>query len=120
MYTYQSPGLIWPIKRLGVGLPGSTIPYTLHVFNTTQLTDTFDVSASGSEWPTTIPGEVGPIAPAESAAIEVDVTIPATVTLGSKDTVTITATSQGDSNITGSATLTTFAGQVVFMPLIEK
>ena len=120
IYTYPSPGLIWPIERLGVGLPGSTIPYTLQVLNTTQLTDTFDVSVSGYDWPTILPGAVGPLAPAESAALDVEVTIPATVDLGSRDTVTITVTLQGDSSITGSAALTTFAGHVYFMPLIEK
>jgi hypothetical protein len=119
-YTYQSPGVIWPIKRLGVGLPGSTIPYTLQVLNTTQLTDTLDVSVSGYDWPTILPSTVGPLAPAESAALNVSVTIPATVTLGSTDTVTITVTSQEDSSRTGSAILTTFAGHVFFMPLIEK
>jgi hypothetical protein len=40
--------------------------------------------------------------------------------LGSTDTATITVTLQGDSSNTGSAVLTTYAGLVVFMPLIAK
>ena len=45
---------------------------------------------------------------------------PTIVMLGSTDTATITVTLQGDSSNTGSAVLTTYAGLVVFMPLIAK
>jgi hypothetical protein len=124
MYAYRvepySKTSLWPIENWGYGLPGSTITYTLQVLNTTQLTDTFDVAASGHDWPTITPSVVGPLAPAESAALGISASVPATVALGSEDTVTITVTLQGDSSKTGSAKLTTFAGHVFFMPVIEK
>jgi len=119
IYTIRY-GAIWPLDSWGYGLPGSTITYTLQVLNTTQFTDTYDVAVSNYVWLTEVLESAGPLAPAESAALEVSVRVPATVTLGSEDTVTITVTLQGDSSKTGSATLTTFAGYVVLIPVIVK
>jgi len=119
LYTFDQ-GFVWPSENWGYGLPGLSITYTLHVLNKNPFTDTFKVATSGSDWLTSIPGMVGPLAPAESAVLDVLVTIPATVTLGSTDTLTITVTSQSDQTKTGSVTLTTFAGYVVFIPQIAK
>ena len=111
---------LWPLENWEYGLPGSNINYSFQGTNRGQVTDTFSIVASGFDWPTVAPTTVGPLAAAESATMDIQVTIPATVTLGFTDMVTITVTSQEDSSKTGRANLTTFAGHVFFMPMVGK
>jgi hypothetical protein len=112
--------LVRPDENWGYGLPGATIIHTLQVMNTTQFTDTFDLAGSAFTWPTTIPETVGPVPSGETAKFETQVTIPATTTLGSSETATITITSQNDPSITGTATLTTYAAITTYLPLVHR
>jgi hypothetical protein len=112
--------LIQPVENWAYGLPGSIIKHTLQVMNSTQFTDTFDLSKSTFTWPTTMPGTVGPVPPSETARFDLQVTIPPTATLGSSDTATIILTSQNDPSVTASANLTTYAAITTYLPLVSK
>ena len=111
---------ILPQKLWGNGLPGNTITYNLQLINTGQLTDTFEVTSSDHIWPTTSPAAVGPLVPGETAPLDIQVSIPPTVTLGSSDSATMTIISQGDKTEFRKAELVTFSGYVRFLPLVEK
>jgi uncharacterized membrane protein len=91
------------------GPPASTVTYQVTVMNTSNgPTDSFDLAVSGNVWTTTFSAaEVGPLAPGESATIDVVVEIPADAAPGETDAAVVTATSQGDAAVSDAATLTT-------------
>ena len=62
-----------------------------------------------AEWETSAPASLGPLDPGESAALPVQVTIPAGVEDGEQSVATLTATSVGDPAVSDSAVLTTTA-----------
>jgi uncharacterized repeat protein (TIGR01451 family) len=104
-----------------VGSPGSTVEYTLSLTNTGDLTDTFSIAVGDSEWDVHLPETEFTLEIGESAEVIVHVDIPAETADGATDSVTITATSQGDNSLSASAVLTTTAGWYqYFMPLISK
>lgn len=96
------------------------------VTNTGNTTATFDVTVSGYTWPTTAPVTVGPLWAGASANVDVIVGIPTDAAGGAIDTAFITATSQGNSAKSATATLTTVAAALEplpydwFLPLIVK
>ncbi len=90
---------------------GSTVTYTVHVTNTGNFTDTFDMSLAGNDWTTTAPMSVM-LGAGETAMAYVTVEIPADAADGDSDMVTITATSQGDDSVMASVMLTTTASEV--------
>jgi hypothetical protein len=105
------------------GTPGSVVTYTLTVTNTGGMADTFDLAASGNTWTSVVTTPVGPLAPGASGTAYVAVSIPANAADGDSDSVTITATSQGDSTVSDTAALTTNAhisGYNIYLPLIMK
>ena len=122
--------LVKPIPRYGLaiapstdaqtGSPGRTVTYTLQVTNTGNVSDTLDVAASGHTWPTSVPTPLGPLAAGTSARTVVTVSIPTSAMLAEVDVATITITSWGDDTKWVTATLTTSARPVLFLPLIIR
>ena len=103
--------------------PGSVVTYTLTVTNTGNVSDTFDLTASGNAWGSAVTTPVGPLSPGTSGHVYVAVSIPANAADGDFDTVMVTATSRGDNTKSDSAVLTTTAqivGHDIYLPLIMK
>jgi hypothetical protein len=84
-----------------------TITYTLSILNTGSMADTFDLTAIGQTWTTNLSTSLVSLAASASAVFHATVVIPPDAGDQETDTVTITATSQGDSSKTDSAVLTT-------------
>lgn len=93
---------------------GWSVTYGLQVFNTGSITDTYTISLGSSAWTTTAPSVTQPVAPGESAIVNVMVEIPSGVPDGSQDTVVVKVRSSGDNILQASVTLTTLA-QVYYM-----
>ncbi len=83
------------------------VTYTLTITNNGSVADSFDLTAAGQSWTSTLSAAVLNLAPAASTTFTVDVAIPPGAADQATDGVTITATSQGDSSKTDSALLTT-------------
>ncbi len=94
------------------GNPGTDVTYTLHVMNTGNVQDTYDLTKSGGSWSTTGPTTPITVGAGNTVDASVKVSIPAGALAGDSDAVTITATSQADGSKTDSLTLTTTAGTV--------
>ncbi|NIQ10234.1 MAG: hypothetical protein GWO23_11425, partial [Gammaproteobacteria bacterium] len=89
------------------GSPGDILTYTVTVANTGDYTDTFTIDLSGNSWPTTASTlSVGPLGAGQDADIEVYVTVGA----NGSDTVTVTAISGLDNNVSGSVDLNSTVG----------
>jgi PKD repeat protein len=93
------------------GKPGETVLYSLALTNTGNTPDTFLITTtvSGGQWDTSAPASVGPLNPGESAALPVQVIIPANVENGDQSLANVTATSAGESSTSASSVLTTTA-----------
>lgn len=108
------------------GTPATTMLYPLMVTNAGNITDTFMLSFSGHQWPTTLPTTVGPLAPGASATLTVAVTIPAGTTAEGTDTVVVTITAQRDPTKSTTVSLTTTAQAApiptyqLFLPVLMK
>jgi uncharacterized repeat protein (TIGR01451 family) len=91
--------------------PGEVVTYTLTIYNTGNLTDTYNIAGgvSGEAWATNWPSSVGPVAGGSSAQVDVTVQISSTAQSGDTSTATIVATSQGDSSKSATSVLTTTA-----------
>jgi uncharacterized repeat protein (TIGR01451 family) len=87
--------------------PGKTVTYTLALYNTGNVTDTYAITGavSGQAWPTSWPATVGPLAAGGSAPVVVTVQIPPAASGWSQ--AVITATSQGDRSKKDTSVLTT-------------
>lgn len=104
-------------------LPGTTVTYAHTVTNHSNITDTLDLTALSSRgWVTGITDSGGaPITsltiPARgSRTVYVKVTVPAGATNGTTDITTLTARSQDDPSVSGSATDTTRVGAITVTP----
>ncbi|MCA9980722.1 MAG: carboxypeptidase regulatory-like domain-containing protein, partial [Anaerolineales bacterium] len=106
-------------------LAGETVTYTVHITNTGDLTDTFDISLSGQTWDTTAPVSIT-LAAGEHATFDVTVMIPTDAMADDNDSVLVTAKSQTDDTIMGGTTLTTTATEApvtefnLYLPLITR
>jgi len=98
-----------PFTASRSGLPGATVTYPFTVTNAGQETDTFTVTLAGNGWTASAPQTIGPLASGASAALLVDVTVPADAACGAADTLTLTVRSQGNPNRAATATATTSA-----------
>ena len=98
-----------PAVAMGQAHPGQTVSYTLQLTNTGNVSDTFDLVASGNTWTTTVPSSVGPVTPGSRTDLTVTVNIPATAVGGATNTAIVTATSRADHTRSATATLTTTA-----------
>ncbi len=95
-----------PATSEGSGDPGAQVAYVLHLTNSGNTTDTFDLNST-SLWTVTLPASVGPLQPGDSMDISVYVDVPLDAVPGDFDTATISAVSQGNSSATASSTVTT-------------
>lgn len=103
-----------------LGEPGEAVTHTLHVTNTGNLPDTFDLDASGHAWPVAVPALVGPLGVGARATVVATVTIPSGAVGGATDAVTITFTSQGDGATWAAVPLTTGVKPRLFLPLVLR
>jgi len=101
---------LWAWPDVGGGTSGETITYTMGLGNYVGFDDSFTLSLAGNSWPTALSiSNTGVLYAGEGAPFEVYVTIPADAPLGASDSVTVTATSDTDSNWYNSVALTTFS-----------
>ena len=100
---------VTPAADAASGDPGASVYYTLTVSNLANITDTFDIAASGNTWQVNLPASVGPLAVGEQAQVIVQVEVAAEALTGETDAASVTFTSQGDNAASQSALLTTSA-----------
>ncbi len=109
-----------PTLDVRLGIPGSTVTYTLRLTNTGNCTDTFTVTISAS-WPVETPATVGPLEPGEAATVPVTVTIPIGTRNGDSDAAIVSFTSQHNPLVRGSSTLTTTVqAWQIYLPITFK
>jgi len=90
------------------GAPGDTVVYTVTIDNTGSVEDTYDLAVTGV-WPST-PSITSLTIPAgQSDVFNVSVEIPIDAVPGDSDVATVTATSQGNPNVSATTELTTTA-----------
>lgn len=108
-----------PVAATRSGAPGAVVTYTLRVTNTGDVSDTFQVSAGGHHWTTTVdPAAVGPLAAGGGGDVVVGVAVPVSAVVGTTDVVTVTVASRGDPGVAATVSLTTTArGYEVFLPV---
>jgi uncharacterized membrane protein len=99
------------------GDPGTTVVYTLTLSNQGNITDTFEMGAAGNLWEVQLPFTQTTLGIGESVEVIVQVAIPPEAQAGEQDSVTLTATSQGDPAQTASAELITTAKAVYAVQL---
>jgi hypothetical protein len=64
------------------GRYGSTVTYTVQITNRSGITNTFDLSHTGNQWPTSVtPSQVSGIGPDASSPVTITVSVPADATL---------------------------------------
>jgi hypothetical protein len=106
------------------GEPGETVMYMMHITNTGNVEDTFNLTLGAHDWTTTLPdGSSVTLDPGASATVMVHVEIPADADDGEMDTVMLTATSTNDPGLSDSANLTTTAvveETILYLPIIFK
>ena len=90
------------------GAPGETVVYTVTINNTGTVDDTYDLAVAGI-W-TSTPSVTSIAIPAGGSDVfNVSVDIPGDALPGDSDIATVTATSQGDPNVSATTELTTTA-----------
>jgi hypothetical protein len=108
------------------GSVGTTVDYAVAITNIGNGPDTFNLTLAGDTWPTTVAPTSVSLNPGESAQLTVSVQIPLGALHGANNTVTVTATSEGDPETSDSLQLTTTAIVeaedvfVIFLPIIAK
>ncbi|MCP4358514.1 MAG: hypothetical protein GY796_10905 [Chloroflexi bacterium] len=115
VYTFTSAalapvyGVVLGPDMAQTGLPGTAVTYTVPITNSGNVTDTFDLTASGNGWPVNLPSPDITLSAGASGTFQALVTIPANTFGGTMDMVAITATSQNSVTATDTANLTTTA-----------
>lgn len=103
----QTPGLlVAPLADAKMGAANTAVEYTLHITNTGNMADTFLFSYTG-DWPAAMPASVN-VAAGATAAVTVQVMIPASAASGDVGATTVTVKSQAAPTTTqAQAVLTT-------------
>jgi choice-of-anchor B domain-containing protein len=113
-----NPGTALSPPQDGAGDPGEQVSYTFTVTNTGDYTDTFTLEAGGVWTHTLSTSSVGPLGAGASGTVTLTVTVPVTFSWTLTDTTTLTVASQLDPATTaGSSATTTWAGELLFLPL---
>lgn len=119
----QSFGVLLSADQAASSDAGMTVTYTIQITNTGNVADTFNLAATGGAWTTTLGSSSVTLAAGASAAVVVQVAVPANAADGTSDVVTITAVSQSDSGVSDTLTLTTTAVvpiRYLYLPLILR
>ena len=91
-----APGIIAPKSAQSIH-PGSTLTQTIELINYGIMTDTFNISITGSSWDTSVDREqVGPLAAGESSQILLRITAPLSIEDSTFESVTLTVNSIND------------------------
>lgn len=101
----QNLDLIPPIQS-GEGVPGETVDYSLTLVNNLGFTETFDI-AYDDLWTMSGPATVGPVPNGGTQVFTVQVTVPEGTNCYEADSGMVTATAQGDPDISDTAFITT-------------
>jgi hypothetical protein len=102
------------------GRPGATVTYTVQITNTGDVTDTFDIAASGYTWTTNVSAAAVTLAANATTTVTVAVQLPSEWVFGS-DSALITVTSQGETAVNAQTTLTSsLIPYEIFLPVIMK
>jgi hypothetical protein len=122
LWRMQDPyGVVLSPDDSLLGPVGQTVTYSMWILNSGSMADKFDLTASGQTWITSLSTSLVSLAPSASTIFSATVAIPPGAADQATDTVTITATSQGDGSKTDSAVLTTVStGQAarIFLPAL--
>jgi subtilisin family serine protease len=103
------------------GNPGQTVTHSLTLSNASNVTDTFKITFAGNDWDVHLPEAELILNPEGSTDFLVHVINPVNAPDGTSDSVTITATSNGESSVTAEAVLTTTVEwRSIFLPLILR
>lgn len=103
------------------GFRGETLTYLVTLSNTGVLSDVYDV-AIVSTWNAAIaPSQTYSVATGSQVTFTVSVQIPINAPEGATNTAVVTATSQGDSNVTATTNLTGVVAYArLYLPIIIK
>jgi hypothetical protein len=109
------------------GTVGTAVTYIFSLTNTGDTTDTFDITLTGAVWPVTGTTSIE-LGAGETTPFDVTVWVPADAEDGAMDSVTVTATSQGDETMSDSVVLMTTAVAnsteppiyTLFLPLVTR
>ena len=92
-------------------LPGTTVTYTVWLTNSGNVTDSFNISATG-DWTTAVSPTHVILSAGSSTQVWLRAEVPVNVLYGIMDTAVLTATSTNDPAATASTNLTTTAAAV--------
>lgn len=88
--------------------PGQTLTHTMVLSNTgNNWGDTLGLTASVVGWPLSVPAVVGPLAPGQSAQVDVVISVPPTAVVGQMDYAILELISQQDPTVRQILTLQT-------------
>jgi choice-of-anchor B domain-containing protein len=90
------------------GFPGTMLTYTVHVTNTGNAPDNYDLSLE-SDWTAVLSSNSLTLTQGTSGSVQIFVTIPPEAAVNDTDTITVIATSQNGVGVTAEVVLTAVA-----------
>jgi hypothetical protein len=110
-----------PPASMQWGKPGKVAAYSLGLTNTGSMPDTYTFALAQSDWTTTLPGIVGPLAADASTNVTVTVAIPMGAAGGAFDRPTISIISANTGATLDGTTLTTVVvWKKIYLPVIGR
>jgi len=107
LYINKGPKVSVSISPIdNSGLPNTTLNYAVTVVNTGKFTDNYTLTASDNadpSWAPSLSDNLENVQPSESRAVTLSVTIPGNATHRTEDNITVTATSQENTDVSDNA-----------------